>query len=280
MIVGREVCGEIDSIQDFMYNTRIYNGSESKCGVTLNGVNYLLKRQKSNWNNVLSEYVASNVIKQLGGFVHDTVLALEGSELVVLCKDFTDEFGDLKSVDALSESSIDTERSQHKYYFEDIIYELSKVVQCDLENVQRLFLEMYTFDTILGNPDRHMANWGLIKTGNTYKFAPIFDNGASLFPRADMHMISEDWMRERIYTFPNSKIMFNGKRERSSYFEIWQSNILSKDIKEWARSLDIQKAVDWIFNNRQLTEQEKAFYATIIVHRFKAIIRQEEFVWR
>lgn len=51
-----------------------YNGSEEKRGVVFNGENWLIKEQKYNWNNVLSEYVASSVIRCLGGNSHITKL--------------------------------------------------------------------------------------------------------------------------------------------------------------------------------------------------------------
>ena len=37
-------------------------------------------------------------------------------------------------------------------------------------------------DALLGNFDRHGANWGFIKEDNKYTIAPIFDNGSCLFP--------------------------------------------------------------------------------------------------
>ena len=33
-------------------------------------------------------------------------------------------------------------------------------------------------DALLGNFDRHGANWGFIKEDNKYTIAPIFDNGS------------------------------------------------------------------------------------------------------
>ena len=126
-----------------MYNNIGYNGTESKCGVTIDGENYLLKRQKKDWNNIVTEYVASNIIKELGGSVHETSIALENNRFVVLCKDFTDVYGKIKSMSSISESSIDTDASRHDYYFEDILYELSKLKECDLDNVEEGFLKMY-----------------------------------------------------------------------------------------------------------------------------------------
>ena len=49
-------------------------------------------------------------------------------------------------------------------------------------------------DALLGNFDRHGANWGFIKENNRYTLAPIFDNGSCLFP----NLVDESEMMEII----------------------------------------------------------------------------------
>ena len=91
---------------------------------------------------------------------------------VVLCKDFTDELGALTTLSLLGESSMDTDDSKHEYFFEDLMYELSKIVKGDSEEITNSFLDMYMWDSLLGNPDRHSSNWGLVKKDAVYKFSP------------------------------------------------------------------------------------------------------------
>lgn len=263
---------KIISIVPSMYNHEIYNGSEAKCGVTIDGVNYVLKRQKKDWNNVKSEYVASKVIKWLGGNVHDVRLAEENGSLVVLCKDFTQDGSMLRSIFELNESSIDTDVSKHEYFFEDIMYEISSMTKCDVTEFKEQFLQMYVFDTILGNPDRHAGNWGILSSQQGSIMAPIFDNGASLFPRANPEDLSVEWLEERIKVFPNSKIMFEGVRKRSSYYEMWHQNRVPSYAVEYARSLDIKKACVNIFADVNLSSIEKRFYASVIYNRYYCII--------
>lgn len=43
------------SVNDGMKNGRLYKGAEPKFGITINNKNYLVKEQKSDWDNVLSE---------------------------------------------------------------------------------------------------------------------------------------------------------------------------------------------------------------------------------
>lgn len=228
-----------------MYNSCEYNGSEPKCGVSIDDTDYILKRQKKNYNNVLSEYIASNVINALGGESHETYLANENGNIVVLCKNFCKTHGELVTLGSIGESSIDTNVEEHEYFFDDVVYMLSTIIKDNSEELINKFLEMYVFDTILGNPDRHENNWGVCKDVNGfYSFAPIFDNGSSLLPRADYPDITEDWIRDRVYTFPNSKVMFGNERKRSSYYEIWHKGILPDYAKDFARMLDIEKQLD------------------------------------
>ena len=51
-----------------------YDGSELKYGVTLLNKNFIMKLPKKDWNNVYCEYIASNVIKILGGCVPNVYL--------------------------------------------------------------------------------------------------------------------------------------------------------------------------------------------------------------
>lgn len=265
------------TIDSSMYNDKVYDGTESKCGVTVDSIDYLLKRQKRNYNNVLSEHIGSSIINALGGTAHETMLASENGATVVLCKDFTHELGSLVSFGAIDSSSIDTDKHRHDYYFDEVLYMLGCTHGTDSTVVNK-FLEMYVFDSLLGNPDRHMFNWGLCCKDNVKIFAPIYDNGASLYPRANWSDLSPDWLRERIVKWPNSKIMF-GTRERSSYYQQWRNKSLPSYAYAYAATLDITKAVNWLYNQTYLSEEAKLFYSTVVVNRFKVILRGEEVSW-
>jgi len=40
--------------------------------------------------------------------------------------------------------------------------------------------KVFTFDTLIGNTDRHQDNWGVIEKSNEPDFSPAFDNGTAL----------------------------------------------------------------------------------------------------
>lgn len=57
-----EMCGGF-VVTDGMCNNVEYNGSESKFGITVGNTDYIVKCQKKDWNNVLSEVIASRLFK-------------------------------------------------------------------------------------------------------------------------------------------------------------------------------------------------------------------------
>lgn len=268
----------IVDISGIPHNSKQYNGAEDKFGVTLNGDNYIVKRTRDGWNNVYSEYIASNVIRILGGNVHETYLGKLNNDIVVLCKDFTSDDISLRSFNSTESLTIDTAIDRHEYYYDEVAYLLSKLKNCDLDKCMQSFNEMYVFDALLGNPDRHRGNWGVLRTTHGYTMAPIFDNGASLFPRAININIDGNWMKERIYTFPNSKIMFDNKRERSSYYEVISTkNIFDNIIQKISLGM-IYNALRFI-ENALIPDNLKTLYKTVIYYRYKCILNKEDFVW-
>lgn len=265
-------------VQDCMINNKQYDGSEKKFGITVNGIDYLVKFKKRDWTNVLSEVIASNFINECGGLSHDVYLGEYNGDTVAICRDFTKQYGNLETIKSINSSSMDTDKENHEYYFDDVKYELSKIHGIDYESAVRSFILMYGFDSILGNTDRHMGNWGFCNKDGIQTFSPIFDNGASLFPRNKTYIIDEDWMKERIYTFPNSKLMFNDKRERSSYYQVWRSDILPEDIKSFFRSIPIKYKLVQTLADIPISDDLKNYYATVVYYRFNGIVN-DKFEW-
>lgn len=106
----------------------------------------------------------------------------------------------------------------YQYDYEDIMQMLHD--NSKLTNVKEtisMFWRIYIMDALLGNFDRHGANWGFIKENNRYSLAPVFDNGSCLFPNlvdeVEMQQImeSEEETDKRIYKFPTSQVRLNGK---------------------------------------------------------------------
>ena len=56
---------------------------------------------------------------------------------------------------------------------------------------------MFVVDTLIGNVDRHLSNFGFIITYNNIDFAPIYDCGSTLHP------LLSDEKNERDYEIRN-----------------------------------------------------------------------------
>ena len=143
-------------------------------------------------NNHLSEFLGSHVFELLGIEVHKTFLGEYFGEKVVACKDFVTDGYEFVPFNDVGESTIDTDKEKHQYTYEDIILLLEKNRKLTKVNeTVSAFFEIYLVDALLGNFDRHGANWGFLKKEGKYQLAPVFDNGSCLSPG----LVNEDEMR-------------------------------------------------------------------------------------
>lgn len=76
------------------------------------------------------------------------------------------------------------------------------------------FVDMLIFDALICNEDRHFGNFGLLvdnKTNQPYAFAPIFDNGLSLFnygmPEDFDHLVEYAKTRSSSYGVPFENVV-------------------------------------------------------------------------
>lgn len=257
---------------------------------------YLVKFQKKDWENVKCEHIASKFINLLGIKSHKTKLIKTdiGKEdtgkyrLAVACKDFTQEYGELKTFKENTDS-MGTDRFNYQYSFKDILYVLFETHKLDDMKVLNDFWNMYICDLILANPDRHWGNWGICKNSCGRKLSPIFDNGASLLPRAKFrpdttNCSEEEWWYTRVYDFPNSKIIFeNGVRERSSYIDTWNSKLIPNGLKQiyyngWNNGIIQDILYNKLFQGEKyITIDEALFIIKYIELRYRCIIMGEDF---
>lgn len=261
-----------------------YGGSERKLGILINGEPYMLKFQKitqfGKRNNHLSEYLGSHIFELLGFNVHQTYLGSYKNEAVVACKDFVCGGYEFVPFNDVGESTIETDKEKYQYTYNDIILLLEKNKKItSIEETVSIFFDMFIVDALIGNFDRHGANWGFLKKDNKYSLAPIFDNGSSLFPQLinedEMKIIlsDEDELNERVYKFPTSQIKLNDKK--SSYFEVISSlkfNEINKSLLNIYPKIDLEK-INSLFDSLNISNIHKQFYKRMIEERFNKIIK-------
>ena len=263
-----------------------FGGSEKKIGLLISGNEYMIKFQKQTEfgkrNNHISEYIGSHVFEILGFPVQETYLGTYKGEQVVACKSFIDEGYQFVPFNDVGESTLDQNKERYQYSYTDIMKMLrdnSKLTNVD-ETIEA-FWQLFIVDALLGNFDRHGANWGFLKRDNKYSLAPIFDNGSSLFP----NMTDEDEMKKiilskeetekRIFTFPTSQIQRKGKK--SSYYDVIHSlefEECNKALVEVYNRVSMEKINSFIDHDVIfITELQKDFYKHIINNRFETIIK-------
>ena len=163
-------------------------------------------------------------------------MATYNGELVVMIKDFTNDGTELRTFEDIGESSIDTDINSKEYTYDDVIDVINKHIKLDDENKDKFiksFWEMFIVDTILANRDRHSGNWGyIINPFGKYEFAPLYDNGGSLFPSvlgklkeyAD-ESTRRQFLKDRVYIFPASlfKIYSDNSKtvKKTNYYEVF-----------------------------------------------------------
>lgn len=265
-------------------NNIYYGGSERKIGITIDGFNYMLKFQKDTRfgkrYNHLSEYVGSHIFDILGLKVHDTYLGTYNGENVVACKDFNAENYEFVPFNDVGESSLEQDKEMYQYTYEDIMEMLedNRKLTCVNETID-IFWEIYIVDALLGNFDRHGANWGFLKKDNKYKLAPVFDNGSCLYPQLTdedqmkVIMSSSEETDKRIYSFPTSQIKLGDKK--SSYFDVISSlrykecnEALSRICKRYSQ----EKIDNFIDSIESISETRKSFYKYVINQRYNKIL--------
>lgn len=275
-------------IRDFskcLLSDRFYGGSEKKLGIVIDGVDHMLKFQKKTAfgkrNNHISEYLGSHIFEMLGFDTQETFLGIYGGEQVVACKDFNREGKQFVPFNDVGESTLDQDKETYQYDYHDIMQMLrdnSKLT--DVGETISMFWEIYIVDALLGNFDRHGANWGFMKEKNKYTLAPVFDNGSCLFPNLtdedEMKSIiqSEEETEKRIFRFPTSQVRLDGKK--SSYYEVIHSlgfaecNTALTKIYDRIRMEEIEKL---IYNTPFISDVQKMFYFHMVRERYEKIIR-------
>ena len=152
-------------------------GQLAKCWRRINGNIYLYKSGSFGYANSglepYSEFYASEIAKVMGVNYVEYNLSKWKGKLCSSCKLFSD----------INHSYIPV-----GYIVEYGGFEAVKNYLISLgDEFYQSFLDMIVFDAVVMNTDRHYGNFGLIidnKTNQPIKFAPIFDNGASLLPYA------------------------------------------------------------------------------------------------
>lgn len=287
-------------IGDNLRNGKIYNGNTLKFGVTLQGVDCIVKFPRESLS-VFCEYIASKFIRSLGIPCHDVTIGVYQGNIVNIIKDFTSGTNlSLHSFKDTKQSSEDTEIGDKEYTYSDVVYLIEKHLKltdkCKDEAIE-LFWDMFICDAILANRDRHWGNWGYLSNGFEYRFAPLYDNGSSLFPSVS-NKIQEyinpntrlSFLHDRIYIFPASLLQkkVDGRLKRTNFCEMFSdlriSKVFAKRVARMKSMYTSRQIFNIIYNicfkdnllyEAGLDFEYRRFFVEIVTLRYKCIILRE-----
>lgn len=278
-------------VEDSMIVQTESEGAEDKFWINVNGRRYLVKdssydkKRKQNSLAPYCEYVASNFIR-LSRILEcqKCYLGKYNGRDVVICEDlFSDcQFQPFKE---LHQSSAGTDIEEKEYTYSDVLYILkqkSKLPNSEISDYLYHFWLMFLFDAILANRDRHEGNWGFVKKKGTVSFAPIFDNGASLFPGVDLANVkySVEFIKDRVFNYPGSqfkmwKTDYKDRPMRTNFYEI-----IMKYSDNFQDEIDIISRLDYkdLINKslRGVPDEYHKWFGTIIECRFRCLILKEK----
>lgn len=274
-------------------NNKIYDGTTDKFGITLNGVDFIVKLAKSAMDtSCYSEYVATRFMSSVGLDTHKVKLVVYKTEPCVLLCDFAVNGYKLHTYKDTEQSSEDTDIQSKLYTYADIVDMLKKHTKVPEEkknNVLQQFWTMFLCDAILANRDRHRGNWGYLSKDGIYAMAPIYDNGACLFPDvkrnlSEFEVDPKTFLINRSEQFPVSLMgVYDCELQRVKRTNYYEYVEMCKDATflqclEKFRMLGVDlviiKARNAV-NNWRIPALLQKFYVCIIAMRYLHIIQRE-----
>lgn len=174
-----------------------------------------------NLSEACSEKMAYEIAKILNIPCAKIELARDSNgELGVLNYFFVDN-KNTEHVDAIAYINNENTSRPSFYTISNIKYILDSIDH----SLFKSFIRMQIFDALIGEQDRHEENWGILYTGKSYIFSPLYDNGDSL-----LNFFKDDTIADNYYNgiksfdsyINNSKtfIYKEGTQKRYKHFEL------------------------------------------------------------
>lgn len=276
-----------------------YGGSDEKYNDVWNGSWYMFKfgeklepdpkkpMQASYENAPLSEHLCCNIFRALGIPTQETILGTYQGRSVVACKDFIRNQSDKVLLEyAQLERSTPGGSSVNKrtpeYAFTLKVLDENPWLAPIRTEAKRRFWQTLCVDALIGNFDRHSGNWGYIADTESYsavECAPVYDCGSGLYPRLSEremeHLLDNpERLRERITTFPNVRLLINGKRPHYQEFLVSDKGRPARiALNELWNRIDLD-CINSIFDSCPAVDSvRREFFSTLIKARYEVILK-------
>lgn len=271
---------------------RFYSGSERKKSLFIDNEVFMIKfpkkaqeREKldvSYTNNIYSEYIGCHILETMGFETQKTLLGYYGNKEIVACKDFVEDGFRLYEFAQIKNSVIDeTSSSGYGTDLNDVLQTIEEQEIFPVSRLKEFFWDLFIADTLIGNFDRHNANWGFLINENTgeVKLAPVYDCGSCLYPKLSDEEIQnvlsdQEKINQRIFVFPNSALKQNNKK--INYFD-FINGLRNKDcndaLKRSVGRINLRKINDVIEAMPMASNLRKTFYQEMIKERYHRILK-------
>lgn len=271
-----------------------YGGSEKKKKIEYNNDLYLLKFPDpicekdlplSYMNNVFSEYIGCKIFSSVGIPTQKVIIGTYNEEstimqikkkVVVACKDFTNNNEKLVEFSSLANSITEID----KKFTTDIvdIYEVMNRLNCNKEKMINKFWDMFVVDTLIGNVDRHLSNFGFIINNNNVDYAPIYDCGSTLH-----QLLNDEKMKEILKSkadFKNTVFsiypVYKYDLKKLTYNEFYLKNIedLNNALLRIYPKINMEKINSIIDDTPYMSNIRKEFLKKSILFRKENILEK------
>ena len=264
-----------------------YKGSEKKKTLRYEGKKYLVKfpdpiREKnknvSYINNAFSEYIGSNIFKIVGFETQNTILGVyryKGQEKIVCgCEDFTTDDRILYEFESLALSAVPNKKIETE--LKDIIEVIEEIKIIKPDEIKEKFWDMFIIDGLIGNPDRHNGNWGIVLNAktNNIEFSPIYDCGSCLNPMLEDKQIGKisDSELKNLAINCYSCIKEDGKKiNYMTYIKTMNNEECNNAVKRIFKKIDLKRITDFIQKTEYMSKIRKEFYEKIITLRYEIL---------
>ena len=286
--MGKEIYNINKHIKRKLYNE--YKGSERKKTVILDdSKKYMLKlsdpirekgRNVSYINNAYSEYLGCKIAEVIGLPVQNVILGNytytndvgeSHTRPAVLCEDLRADNEMLLEIDTLSLSNY--EDTTRELTFSNINNKISHIKGIDTSELKEFYYNMFIFDALTGNTDRHNGNWGLItdKFSTYLKIAPIYDCGSSLLPLlGDNELPIKD--KESVYLSICSIILEDKKKiNYLDYLINTRNPDVDAALLRMIPNINLNKINDIIIDTPDFSNNRKVMYSELIDKRYNNI---------
>ena len=272
---------------------KAYGGANgSKISIVYNNELYMLKLPThssknpniSYTNSCTSEFLGCHIFNMLGLNAQETILGTydyhNKTRVVVACKDFAKPGTIVLDFASIKNQIIDSTSNGYGTDLEDILDTIEKQNVVDSKILREHFWDMFIIDAFIGNWDRHNGNWGFLYNQNTdqIEIAPIYDCGSSLFPQIDDELIkkiinSKSEMNARVYDFPTSAILKNGRRiNYHKFITSLENEECNKAIKRIVPKIKLDNINELIEETPTLSYLQKDFLKKILKLRKELIL--------